>query len=117
MKNRLEDFVQQNRDAFDDKEPSSKVWKAIDRSLFSSSNVWNSLTLWRAAAVIFMCLSIYLLIPQERLSPKNQTALKEFSDVEAFYITQISEKVKLIDGFEDGDGNSFAQDFHQLEAM
>lgn len=121
MKDRLEEFIRQNRAAFDDKEPSEKVWRDIDASMkFSSGGWWNSVGLWRAAAVIFMALSGYLLIPKNAgKSPvQNDLAVNEFNDVEAFYFEQISEKVELIDGFKKNEGlNGFTQDFKQLEAM
>jgi hypothetical protein len=80
--------------------------------------LWSSVTLWRAAAVIFMALSVYLLIPQNQVRRQNDVALKEFTDVEAFYTKQISEKVELIDGFRRNEGlNGYTQDFQQLEAM
>ena len=44
--------------------------------------------------------------------------MSEFTDVEKFYVQQISEKVQLIDGFDKGEGfNGFTIDFQQLEAM
>jgi len=58
MKDQLDDFVRQNRSAFDDKEPSGKVWRNIEASMkFSSGGLWNSVMLWRAAAIVFMVLS------------------------------------------------------------
>lgn len=119
MKDQLEDFVHQNRNAFDDKEPSPKVWKGIEGSLgLSDRSWWNAVTLWRAAAIFFMVLSGYLLLPKEPAKSQNALALKEFSDVEAFYIQQISHKVELIDEFKRNDGlNGFTHDFQQLEAM
>jgi hypothetical protein len=118
MSDRLKEFVDQHRDAFDDREPSSRVWKGVENSLFPSHSLWNSVAIWRAAAVIFMALSVYLMVPKEKFSSQNQTALKEFTEAESFYIKQISEKVKLIDGFEASDaGNNFEKDFQQLEAM
>jgi hypothetical protein len=121
MKDRLEEFIRQNRGAFDDKEPSEKVWRNIDASMrFSSGGWWNSVNLWRAAAVIFMALSGYLLIPKNPGKPpvQNDLAVNEFNDVEAFYFEQISEKVELIDGFKKNEGlNGFTQDFKQLDAM
>ena len=117
MSDRLKEFVSEHRDSFDDREPSSKVWKGVERTLFPPHTLWNSVVLWRAAAIIFMALSVYLLVPKEKLLPQNQAALKEFTDTESFYVKQISEKIKLIDGFEMTDENTFAQDFKQLEAM
>ena len=126
MSDRLKDFIDENRKAFDDKEPSDNVWNNIDRALFTNSTrtVWyNSLALWRAAAVIFIVLSFYLLVPkfssqQNQIAKEGEVVLKEFTDVENFYVQQISEKVQLIDGFEKSEGlNGFTKDFQQLEAM
>jgi len=64
-------------------------------------------------------LSAYLLMPKQvTKSQTSELAASEFSDVEAFYVQQISEKVELIDGFQKNEGlNGFTQDFKQLEAM
>lgn len=121
MKDQLEDFVRKNRDAFDDQEAPENVWKNIEASLSFQprKGLWNSLTLWRAAAVIFMAITAYLLIPTTtKKHPSSDLALKEFNDVEAFYVQQISEKVEMIDEFQKNDGlNGYTQDFKQLEAM
>jgi hypothetical protein len=119
MKDPLENFVRQNREAFDDKAPSSRVWENIDSAMNRHSPSWlNPTGLWRAAAIFFMVLSGWLLLPEKQLKTENALALKEFSDVEAFYTQQISNKVELIDQFKRNDGvNGFTQDFQQLEAM
>jgi hypothetical protein len=118
-KDQLEDFVHRNRDGFDDREPSRKIWKGIEASLGLKDRSWvNPLFLWRAAAIFFMALSLYLLIPKGQMRAENTLALKEFTDVEAFYIQQISNKEELIDEFQASDGlNGFTHDFQQLEAM
>jgi hypothetical protein len=120
MKDRLEEFIRENRAAFDDKEPSEKVWRNINASLgLRRTGVWNSVVLWRAAAVVFMVLSGYLLIPKTTVTPiAKDNVSSEFDDVEAFYIRQISEKVEMIDEFQKSEGlNGFTHDFQQLEAM
>jgi hypothetical protein len=120
MKDQLDDFIQKNRAGFDDKEPSEKVWRNIESSLtFSPKSGWNAVVWWRAAAIIFMALSAYLLMPKQATpSATSELAASEFSDVEEFYVRQISEKVELIDGFQKNEGlNGFTQDFKQLEAM
>jgi hypothetical protein len=119
MKDQLEDFVRQNRKAFDDKEPSRRVWTGIEASLRMDSRSWNKpVVLWRAAAIFFMALSAYLLIPKEPMRAEHALALKEFTDVEEFYVQQISNKVELIGEFKGSDGlNGFTHDFEQLEAM
>jgi hypothetical protein len=119
MRENLEDFVRRNRPEFDDREPSSRVWKRIETSLgLGEGPGRRSLVLWRAAAIFFMALSIYLLIPRQVVRAENDLAMKEFSDVEDFYIQQISHKVDLIEEFKNSDGlNGFTRDFQQLEAM
>jgi hypothetical protein len=54
MKDQLEDFVRQNKEAFDDKEPSERVWRSMSEKLFNTQTWWNSLVLWRAAAVVLL---------------------------------------------------------------
>lgn len=117
MKDRLDDFIDRNRQSFDNKVPSERVWTSIESALgFKKNTAITALNLWRAAAVIFMAVSAYLLIEKSQLSAQK-VALKEFSDVESFYISQISEKTELIRGFESEGLNGFTNDFRQLEAM
>jgi hypothetical protein len=118
MKDQLEDFIRQNKAGFDDKEPSEKVWTNIRKNLFTTS-LWNSVVVWRAAAVILLGLCIFLSVPRIVDQRDNKLAMNEFNDVESFYISQISEKVDQIKesrGQETG-MNGFTHDFQQLEAM
>lgn len=126
MKDELEDFIRKNKSAFDDREPKADGWNHIKASLkFQSPSVWDSVVIWRAAAILFMVTTGYFLISttmSRRGDAREQRAsavtLNEFRDVEAFYVEQISEKVRLIDNFKRADGlNGFTHDFHQLEAM
>lgn len=118
MKDQLEDFVRQNKEAFDDKEPSERVWGSISVKLFNTQTWWNSLMLWRAAAIVLLGLCVYLLIPRLSENTEKNLALTEFKDIETFYFSQIAEKVDQIEGFRGHDGlNGFTNDFQQLEAM
>lgn len=118
MKDQLENFIRQNKAAFDDREPSDRVWLNIRKNIFSIL-LWNSVVVWRAAAVLLLGLCIYLAIPAITDQQENRLAMNEFNDVESFYISQIADKVDQIKesrGQETG-LNGFTQDFHQLEAM
>jgi hypothetical protein len=119
MKNSIEDFINQNREAFDNKEPSDRVWTKINNQLFRNASFWNSITLWRAAAVVLLGLCIYLAVPKFVDRNEKSIALNEFKDIESFYISQIAEKVNQIEasrGQETG-LNGFTHDFRQLDAM
>lgn len=119
MKDQLENFIRQNNAAFDDKEPSNNVWAVINNKLFSNNvSHWNSLIVWRAAAVVLLGLCVYLLVPKFTDQRDKIIALNEFADIETFYISQILEKVNQIEGHRGQDGlNGFTHDFQQLDAM
>ncbi len=120
MKDALKDFIGKNRQAFDDKEPSDKVWKGIQSELKSTS-LWNSIVVWRIAAAILLGLSSYLFISKEGTDLKKSEVARlqiEFNDLESFYSNQIAEKVAMISGLdESGEHQQFTQDFQKLEAM
>ncbi|MEJ7645447.1 MAG: hypothetical protein WKF87_12700 [Chryseolinea sp.] len=123
MKDPLEDFVRRNRAGFDDKEAPASAWKNIEKSMgFNQRSLWNSLALWRAAAIIFMAVSGYLLLSGTQTKLANfaasDIASNEFKDTEEFYFKQISDKVAMIGEFQRNEGlNGFTHDFQQLDAM
>ena len=120
MSDQLEDFIRRNRSQFDDREPSDKVWTGVESSLGLGKkriSLWNYTPLWRAASIILLAVTGYLLIPGHE-APREHAALGDFKDVEAFYTKEISEKEDLIDAFKRNEGlNGFTRDFEQLEAM
>lgn len=119
MKDQLEDFIRQNREAFDAKEPSDKNWRQIKDRLFPAVSLWNSVTVWRAAAVLLLGVCVYLAIPTMQERKEKAMVLSEFKDIETFYISQIANKVEQIEDYrgEEEGLNGFTHDFAQLEAM
>lgn len=118
MKDQLEDFIRQNKAAFDDREPSERNWSKINGKLFTKFSLWNSVNMWRAAAIILLGVCIYLLLPRLLDRKENAMALSEFKDIESFYISQIANKVDQINDSRNAEGlNGFTHDFQQLEAM
>lgn len=121
MKTSLKDFVNQHRDQFDARKPSEKVWRNIFAALHRGDRWWQSVGVWRAAAVVFMTLSAYLIFNEPLRSMKSADVAsiqREFSDVERFYKGQIAEKVALIEDFEYGyEDDHFTQDLQKLDAM
>ncbi|MBX2963461.1 MAG: hypothetical protein KF687_13190 [Cyclobacteriaceae bacterium] len=117
MKN-LEEFIRTNRQAFDDREPAEKVWQNIETRLYGKRSSL-ALVFWRAAAVLFMGLSVFLLYSRVTESRNNQLVMKEFKDVESFYVREISDKVDMIEMVRGDEAglNGFTNDFKQLEAM
>ncbi|MEI9921829.1 MAG: hypothetical protein WDO14_24015 [Bacteroidota bacterium] len=109
----LEKFIKEHRDEFDDKEPSERVWKNIARK---QTTIISALSIWRAAAVIFFGLSVYLFVVNRPAVSKREIA-SEFKDIEMFYGDQIAEKVALIEKLEGYDDDQFSQDVKKLDAM
>lgn len=124
-KDGIEEFIRRNRDAFDDKEPPASVWENIRSSVHPQQQVrgwWSELMMWRAAAVLFLALSVYLMVSgqeeEQRHDEGARVAMNEFNAVEAFYNDEISQKVQLIESIAvDEFGNEITPDFQRLEAM
>ncbi len=123
MKDSLKDFIHQNRDGFDDKEPGEKTWSKIAATLpvGKTISLWNSVSMWRAAAILFLGLASYFFVTgnQSVLQKREVAKLQgEFSDIEVYYSSEIAEKVALISHFEEShESDQFTQDFQKLEAM
>lgn len=118
MRDELKDFTEQNRAAFDTKEVPEKVWTNISQNLFGRQHFWQPIRYWQAAAVVFFALSSFLFLQDKvGVGVQQQASMKEFKATEAFYIEQISEKMKMIHAVNASDLNGFTQDFQQLEAM
>lgn len=120
MKDSLREFIRRNRGDFDDMEPSENVWRKIGNNLDRPS-LWNSVALWRVAAVLFLGLSVYLLASKDSVLIERKEVARlqiEFNDLEKFYSSQIAEKVALISNLDGiGEQDQFTQDIQKLEAM
>ncbi len=121
MKDSLKEFVDKNREAFDDREPSGQIWNRIKSNLPGKQvSMWNNIIPWRVAAMLFLGLSVYLFSTRMGNVPTRESARLqgEFSDLESFYVEQIAEKVELISDIQEfSNDEKFAQDLEKLEAM
>ena len=123
QRDHLEDFVKSNRQQFDTKEPSTKVWQDIEKQLprqikNSGWGIW----MWRAASLVFFCTTAYLWTVRP-VQPEEITSRSAYSDdfgrVESYYFSVISEKenqlvdyqnrIELLGGYE--------VDMQKLDAM
>jgi len=116
MKDSLKDFIDTNREAFDSRVPSDKVWSKVESKLPRTN-----ITIWRAAAIILFGISGFLFFANKPAVQQNKEMAQlqgEFSNLEKFYTDQIAEKVEWIsdtrDTFAD---DQFTQDFEKLDAM
>jgi hypothetical protein len=121
MKDSLKGFIKEHREEFDDKQPSASAWSKIESRLPGKRiTLWSNLHVWRAAAALFLTLSVYLMISRNyNQSVGDRAKLQvEFIDLENFYNSQIADKVELISTIQEfNDDESFAQDIEKLDAM
>jgi len=121
MKDHLIEFIDKNRSELDNREPSEQVWNRINAGLTGKRvSLWNSVMVWRVAAMLFLGLSVYFFSTRTLNVPTRESARLqgEFSDLESFYVEQIAEKVELISDIQDfSNDEKFAQDLEKLEAM
>ncbi|MCU0420447.1 MAG: hypothetical protein MUC38_12415 [Cyclobacteriaceae bacterium] len=121
MSDGLERFIQQNREAFDDRVPPGTLWARIEQQLVPLTGWWHSVRVWRAAALLLLGVLGYVFVYSSGSTwheRKEQASIqKEVADLNLFYSGQLAEKVSLIDGLAAEDYESFAQDLQKLEAM
>jgi hypothetical protein len=123
MSDKLKDFIKAHRDEFDNREPSDRAWEGIQKELSGKQRgtvkaIWTSVSIWRAAAVIFFGLSVYLFMGNKPQQKQEFSKLQvEFRDLESFYGGQIAEKVAFIDNLNGYEDDQFTQDVQKLDAM
>ena len=100
---RLEDFIKENREAFDYLEPSGRVWENIRIATRKTSQIRINTLFFRAAAVLLAALLIpALILTFSKLAPSDQNALtndpelKDLLEAEAYYAHQVTGKLREI---------------------
>ena len=93
---KLENFIKNHRDEFDDKEPSTNIWKNIYLQLPANNQaVW-----WKVAAIVFFC-TTGIMAFQNFYAPK--LASGELTELETYYFTQIDYKKSLLNSMQHQD--------------
>ncbi|WP_420583191.1 hypothetical protein [Reichenbachiella sp.] len=129
MKDKLEDFIKSNREGFDDLEPRSDTWSKIQQELLQENKQKDYTWLWKAAAVIFLCISVGLAVDRtmnadiEEVAAVNQSQKSrssELREVEGYYTQLISQKRSEIKSVIDKKGLvdvELLEDMQQLDNM
>ncbi|MEM7110231.1 MAG: hypothetical protein AAF519_18530 [Bacteroidota bacterium] len=119
MNDDLKDFITKNREAFDDREPSNRVWDGIQKKTSKKSFHW----IWKVAAVLFFLSSVILYFDRnhggEVLLSQQGKISSDFHDIESFYFQMIVEKKTLIQSYGKVKELDYAyeQDLQTLDAM
>lgn len=127
MKDQLEEFIKQHRQALDDKRPSKEVWKHIESDMkFPSTSINRSAVFFKAAAVLFLVMSSWLLY--DRIQNGSQSVVEPgvsvngqaFDEIEKFYTMIIDEKLSEVDALKTGHTDvllEFKSELHTLDSM
>ncbi len=125
---KLEKFIRENREEFDNKLPGDKSWDDIVNRMNRQKAKTIPITqwMWKAASIVLLAAVIGLLIERyvhDRNSvnavPVNPR-LTELKQVESYYSTLISEKREEIQAYLKKDPDfrkSFNHDINQLDSM
>lgn len=121
MEDRLENFINENREAFDDQVPDLKVWAAIDKELSDDEKPQAVIRPLRrflsiAAAIAFLLTvgaAIGLQIGQQ--SSADPLASTEFQEARDYYDAQIQEKRNVLASY--SQSSIVQEDLEQLESF
>lgn len=122
MSDNFDKYIKSNKEAFDDKKPSDRLWSKIDADLSGGSRNFN--WVWKVAATLFFCTTVYLFFQKaenkgELLAHKEKIS-GDFVDIESYYFQIISDKRDLIYEFDTQESPievDFEQDLQKLDAM
>ncbi|HKI89232.1 MAG TPA: hypothetical protein VKA38_09410 [Draconibacterium sp.] len=100
---RLEEFIKNNRESFDEKEPSLKVWDNIEKATRPTKTIHLNQVWLRVAAVVVIVIITSVLVTQTGILTSNKFTAKtddpemrELIEAEAFYAQQVNGKLKEI---------------------
>ncbi|MCB0628289.1 MAG: hypothetical protein R2824_19065 [Saprospiraceae bacterium] len=123
MQDHLEQFIQANREAFDDARPSLKVWADIDRALEpKKSRFFHLRRILQSVAAVMLLLVAGALIGHQlsRGSSSVESTAEtlarispDLAELESFYNQQINEKFALLANYPQRE--SVAADFAQID--
>lgn len=123
MNDLLKNFIKENRAAFDSKN-APDVWPAVESSIKVKQKWFDTVSFWRAAAIILFGISAYMvansLFVKNAVKKESLVVQKDFGDLESFYSSQISEKMDLVQRFQSQTGQTeddITQNLQKLEAM
>jgi hypothetical protein len=106
MKDRLEKYIIENREAFDIHEPGAEVWKKIEKNIRPKRTInWRMIS-GRAAVVILIFAASYMVhelldsrnreIAHGRTKKEKEQVIPELIEAEVYYSTLIDEKLQEI---------------------
>ncbi|MFC2098709.1 hypothetical protein ACFLTA_08140 [Bacteroidota bacterium] len=131
MKDRLEQFISENRDQFDLHEPDEKLWAGIESSVQQKKTFrigWKAV-MWRAAAVLIIFGASFVLqeflhqrrdVVSERTGSKILKEIPELQEAKIYYTSLLDDKIRQIEPLIDENpelGETLQQDLSELDSI
>ncbi|RPD41629.1 hypothetical protein [Chitinophaga barathri] len=94
---KLEDFIQQNRSAFEEEGPGPKVWAALEKELPVKQKT-RVITMmarhwWKAAILVALVANAGILLTFLQTKKEVAVVIPEMQEMEQFYTTRIEQKL------------------------
>ncbi|MEP1096917.1 MAG: hypothetical protein ABJG78_17500 [Cyclobacteriaceae bacterium] len=106
-----------NKDSFNDVDPSDNVWKGINKKLRKNNGFLQ--VAWKVAAVIFMVSTVYLLIEKNLQESQVGTQFsEEFKQAEDYYTQLISlKRIQIQEELSPEEQGELLKEIDQLDAL
>ncbi|PIB34606.1 hypothetical protein BFP72_03870 [Reichenbachiella sp. 5M10] len=129
MKDRLEKWVVEHRNDFDDLEPRSDLWDRIagdmEKRNAESIPLKKYAWVWQAAAVVFVCVTLGLLVERSLKQPIDvagpvEVEQEDIQEVERYYTALIQERkaeIRLVMSQSDVMDEQLLDDLDDLDLM
>jgi hypothetical protein len=124
--NRLDEFIDNNRDAFDTEVPDLRVWAGVEARLQQEkpkAKVIDLRQYLRIAAGIALILSVgvglgiyFTKVDDIKASAAINAVAPEFQEAERYYTKKINEKTAVLTNLKDVDAN-ISQDLQQVDQV
>jgi len=95
----LEKYIEAHREEFDNEKPRDQVWTKINESMpnVQPKKVGKAGWMWKAAAVLLLMTTVYLLLdrqqPQDKiLAESGEAVLSEFDEAEKYFLSEIDKR-------------------------
>lgn len=97
--NNLEQYIRNNKEEFDNKEPRDKLWTRVEKELDNGKTDYS--WMWRAAVVILLAVSGYLIWERQDHAIETTVASEfyldaQFTETELYYTQLIAQKRLLV---------------------
>jgi hypothetical protein len=131
MKDRLEQFISENKNQFDLYEPDEKLWAGIEPGLSQKKTIrigWKGV-MWRAAAVLIIFAASFLvqeIMHQRQSLITNKTddkilnEIPELQEAEIYYTSLLNDKIEQIEPLISENpelGEFLQQDLSELDSI